>query len=104
MLCVQSSNLRNSTISGIGLAAFIMAALLIPIDIADSTMLSREEIECGRLGAYRTFENPIEQLWIKDIAVTERDGDNVYTSAYTFFGIRISQVETNCRLGSIQRL
>ena len=84
---------------------FIVAILFtIPIERADSEFLSTLEIDCGRTGAYLTFENPIERALMKGVVVTHSAGDFVYASSYTLLGIPLSKIEANCKIGQVRRL
>ncbi len=86
------------------IAVSVVAVLFVPIAKEDSAALTTDEIECGQMWAYLTFENSIEKALIRSIAVTHKDGDSVFASAYTFGGIRIGQVEANCSHGSARRI
>lgn len=90
-------------ISGV-VAVSAVAILFVPFDKEDSASLTANEIECGRIWAYLTFENVIEKALIRDVAVTHKDGDSVFAFAYTFGGIRLGQVEANCHRGSARRI
>jgi hypothetical protein len=70
----------------------------------DSSNLSPEEISCGKFGAAINIDNPIERFVTRGLSVTHKEGDLVYISAYTFFGIPISKFSANCEQGSSQRL
>jgi hypothetical protein len=69
----------------------------------DSPSLSPEEISCGKFWAAINIDNPIERF-VTRLSVTHKEGDTVYVSTYTFFGIPISNFAANCEQGSSQRL
>ncbi len=72
--------------------------------VQNAPELSEEDIHCGKFGAAMLIDNPIERFVTRIAIATHKEGDVVFVSAYTFFGVPISKFEANCATGSSQRL
>jgi hypothetical protein len=72
--------------------------------VQNAPELSDEDIHCGKFGAAMLIDNPIERFVTRIAIATHKEGDVVFVSATTFFGVPISKFGANCATGSSQRL
>jgi len=76
--------------------AFIIAIVLPVLLIKDASNLSAEDIACAKRDTKMILENPIERLLILKTVVDKKEGDTLFTSAYTIAGIKYATVELIC--------
>jgi hypothetical protein len=88
----------------VGVIVFVLSYLPLYWLAENAPELSEEDIHCGMYGAAIMIDNPIEQLVTRLAISTHKEGDVVFISAYTFFGIPISKFKTNCATGDAEKL
>ncbi len=75
---------------------FVVGGVFIPkIVIRDAPDLSREEIECAKNEA-RSIMNPLEGIVVLELAVSGKEGKNLYIDAYTLWGLKYARVRVVC--------
>ena len=91
--------------------AVLIGGLLVPkFFIQDSRVLSTEDIVCAKTETHLMLDNPFERALVQKLAVSGKDGENLYVDAYAFWGIKYARVRVVCnknaeviwRLGSKQ--
>lgn len=87
--------MKTKIIIGI-IVAFIAAIALPVLLLNDANNLSAEDIACAKRDTNMILENPIERLLILKTVVNKKEGDTLYTSAYTIAGIKYATVELIC--------
>ena len=96
--------MKKSKIAIISAMTFLAIFILMPVDKEDLSGLTIEEIECAKMMAYVTFDNPIERGFIKDVAITHKENSLLIATSFTFGGIPLSAVSVDCPNGSARRL
>lgn len=76
--------------------SIIFLGILIPkVLIKDSYKLSQDDHDTIISNVYQQLNNPIEWLLIQKIVVDNKKGETVYTSSYTFWGLKYATIETD---------
>ena len=76
---------------------FLVGGVFIPeIAVRDASGLSQEEIKCAKNETRLVLDNPLERVIILELAVSGKEGRNLYVDAYTFFGIKYAKVRVIC--------
>ena len=97
-----STKSMNRTLTLVLGAALVMAIVaLLPFRfIEHAEGISTLDIECGLIGARATFDNPIERILYRKIVVTEKKGNIVTATAYSFGGAPLSRSGSECINGT----
>lgn len=89
----------------------LLLSVFIPkLLIQDSKVLPGGDAECATRETYLLLDNPFERILVQKLAVSGKEGKNLYVDAYTFWGIKYAKVKVVCnesaeaiwRLGSKQ--
>lgn len=75
----------------------------IPILFFTDAPLSQEDLQIAHGEARNMLDNPFEQIFVTKIVVDKKEGDIIYTSAYTFGGIKYATVEVTKTGASVRR-
>lgn len=74
-------------------AAVLIGGVWAPKVMIRDGNLDAQAIESATQAAHLTMNNPIERLLVVKLAAHQREGENIYVTAYTFAGIKYAEVE-----------
>ena len=83
------------------LSLFGLFSIAIPkLFMNDSYNLSKNERFCVMFELGQLFDNPFERLQIINITIDDKRDRKVYTSVYTFWGLKFATAEVICDQGA----
>ena len=68
--------------------------------IQDSRRLPEEDINCAKTETHLMLDNPFERILVQKLAVSGKEGENLYVDAYTFWGLKYARVKVVCNEGA----
>ncbi|MDP2656419.1 MAG: hypothetical protein Q8P11_02540 [bacterium] len=81
----------------IGVIVVCVIVITLPLLlINDTSNISAKDIACAKHDTKMMLENPIERLVILKTVVDKKEGNTLFTSAYTVAGIKYATVELIC--------
>lgn len=75
---------------------FMLALILPKRIIRDAQGISAEDIACAKHDTFNILDNPFERILIIETSVDKKEGNALFTSAYTLAGIKYATVELHC--------
>ena len=85
----------------LGIIVALLVAIVSPVlFIRDSDSVTAEERACAKRDTHTMLDNPIERLFIIKISVDKKEGNTLFTSAYTVAGVKYATVELVCNEGA----
>lgn len=83
------------------LFVILVLGVVIPkLLIQDIKTLAGRDIGCAKQETHLLLDNPFERVLVQKLAVSSKDGENLFVDAYTFWGIKYARVRVVCNEGS----
>lgn len=80
------------------LIILIGGGILVPkLIIQEDKTLSQVEIACAKTQVNTMLNKQLDRILIQRIATVSKDGENITLNAYTFWGIKYSQLTVVCK-------
>ncbi len=81
----------------LGLVIFLLLGIVTPrLFIHEDKSLSQVEIDCAKTQADMMFDNPLNKILIQKIVTVRKDAEVITLKAYSFWGIKYSQLTVVC--------
>lgn len=80
------------------IALFVVFGIAVPkLYIQDNKNITLTDIACAKRETYFLVDNPVERIFVIEIAAAKKEQQEIYTNVYTLFGLKYAEVVSSCK-------